>query len=117
MEDFQKLLKLGFLYTFSFLNAIDLVQTIAFLRIGIEGNLFVVHYPYLWFPMKFALAFGFPIGLYQLDLYLMKKEGEDTDFSLRSFVDFVYLIVLLADIFFLFLVLKNMSILGQRLLL
>lgn len=115
MEYFEKLLKLGLLYTFCFLNAIDFVQTLAFLRMGIEGNLFVVSYPYLWFPLKFVLAFGFPIGLYQLDLYLTKKEDEGIISSLRSFVDFIYLIVLLADIFFLFLVLRNMSIPEGRL--
>jgi len=115
MEYFEKLLKLGLLYAFCFLNAIDFVQTLAFLRMGIEGNLFVVYYPYLWFPLKFVLAFGFPIGLYQLDLYLTKKEDEGIISSLRSFVDFTYLIVLLADIFFLFLVLRNMSIQGGHL--
>jgi len=115
MEYFEKLLKLGLLYAFCFLNAIDFVQTLAFLRMGIEGNLFVVYYPYLWFPLKFVLAFGFPMGLYQLDLYLTKKEDEGIISSLRSFVDFTYLIVLLADIFFLFLVLRNMSIQGGHL--
>jgi len=110
MEYFEKLLKLGLLYTFCFLNAIDFVQTLAFLRMGVEGNLFVVYYPYLWFPLKFVLAFGFPIGLYQLDLYLTKREDEGIISSLRSFVNLTYLIVLLADIFFLFLVLRNMSI-------
>ena len=116
MEDFKKLLKLCLLYAFCFLNAIDLVQTLAFLRMGIEGNPFVVYHPYLWFPLKFALAFGLPIGLHQLDLYLMKKEDESIISSLRSLVDFVYLTVLGADIFFLFLVLRNMSVLGGRLL-
>jgi len=110
MEYFEKLLKLGLLYAFCFLNAIDFVQTLAFLRMGIEGNLFIVYYPYLWFPLKFVLAFGFPIGLYKLDLYLKEKEDEGIISSLRSFVDIAYLIVFLADIFFLFLVLRNMSI-------
>jgi len=116
MEYFERLVKLGLLYAFCFLNAIDFVQTISFLRMGIEGNLFAVHYPYVWFPMKFALAFGFPLGLYQIDLYLAKKEDEGIISSLRYFIDFVYLTVLLADVFFLFLVLRNMSILGGRLL-
>jgi len=116
MEYFEKLLKLGVLYTFSFLNAIDLVQTLSFLRMGIEGNSFVVYYPYLWFPLKCVLAFGLPIGVYQLDLYLTQKEDRGIISSLRSFVDLAYLIVLFADIFFFFLVLRNMSILGGRLL-
>jgi len=116
MEYYEKLLKLGILYTFCFLNAIDLVQTLSFLRMGIERNPLAVYYPYLWFPLKFVLAFGLPIGLYQLDLYLTKKENGSIISSLRPFVDLVYLVVLLADIFFLFLVLRNMSILGGRLL-
>jgi len=116
MEYPEKLMKLGLLYTFCFLNAIDLVQTLAFLRMGIEGNPFVVYNPYLWFPMKFALAFGLPIGLFKLDIFLEEREDEGVISSLRPFVEFVYLTVLLADIFFLFLVLRNMSILGWRLL-
>jgi len=116
MEYFEKLLKLGVLYAFCFLNAIDLVQTLSFLRMGIEGNPFVVYYPYLWFPLKFVLAFGLPIGLYQLDLYLTKKENGSVICSIRPFVDLFYLTLLVADIFFLFLVLRNMSILGGRLL-
>jgi len=116
MEYFEKLLKHGILYAFCLLNAIDLAQTVAFLRMGIEGNPFVVYYPHLWFPLKFALAFGLPVGLYKLDLYLTKKEDESIISRLGSFVDLVYLTILLADVFFLFLVLKNTSILGGRLL-
>jgi len=116
MDHLEKMLKLSLLWTFCLLNAIDFVQTIAFLKMGIEGNPFVVFYPYLWFPLKFALAFGFPLGLYQLDLYLAKKEDQGIISSLRSFVDFVYISILLADVFFLFLVLRNMSVLGGRLL-
>jgi len=116
MEPIEKLLKLGILYAFCFLNAIDFVQTLAFLKMGIEGNPLAVEYPYLWFPFKFAFAFGLPIGLYQLDLYLSKKEEEGMTSSVGSFVDFVYLIVLLGDIFFLSIVLRNMSFLGGRLM-
>ena len=116
MVDFEKLIKLALLNAFCFLNAIDFVQTLSFLRMGVEGNLFVVYYPYLWFPLKLVLAFGFPLGLYQLDLYLTKKEDDGIISSLRSFVNLAYLTVLLADIFFLFLVLRNMSVLGGRLL-
>jgi len=116
MEYFEKLLKLGILSTFCFLNAIDFVQTMAFLRMGIEGNPFAVHYPLLWFSFKLALAFGLPIGLYQLDIYLTKKEDEGFVLSLRLFVDLVYLTVLLADLFFLSIILRNMSFLGGRLL-
>jgi len=116
VEYFEKLLKLGLLSTFSLLNAIDLVQTLSFLKMGIEGNPFVVQYPYLWFPLKLALTFGFPIGVFQLDLYLTKKDDEGIVSRLRSLVNLVYLTVVLADVFFLFLVLRNMSILGGRLL-
>jgi len=113
----EKLLKLGILYAFCFLNAIDFVQTLAFLRMGIEGNPVAVHQPYLWFPLKFVLTFGLPAGMYLLDLRLAKKE-EDKGIisSLRSVVDFFYFIVLLADIFFLSVVLRNMSFLGGRLI-
>jgi len=116
MEYLEKLLKLGILSTFCFLNAIDFVQTMAFLKMGIEGNPYAVHYPFQWFSFKLALAFGLPIGLYQLDTYLTKKNDEGFISSLRLFVDLAYLTVLLADLFFLSIVLKNMSFLGGRLL-
>lgn len=116
MGSVEKLFKLGILYAFCFLNAIDLVQTLAFLRMGIEGNRFAVEYPYLWFPLKLALAFGLPIGLYQLDLYLSKKEDEGSTFSIGSLVDLVYLIILFGDIFFFSVVLRNIHFLGGRLI-
>ena len=110
MKRSEKFIKITLLSVFCVLNVIDMIQTLAALRMGIEGNPFVVYFPELWFPLKFVLAFGFPIGLYQLDLYLTRREDESIISSLRLFVDLTYLIVLLADIFFLFLVLRNMSI-------
>jgi len=118
MENFERLLKAGLLYSFCLLNAIDFVQTLTFLERGIEGNLFVVYYPHLWFPLKLAFTFGLPIGLHRLDLYLTKKEeagdrnGATTPF-LRTLVGLTYFMVLVADVFFLTLVLRSMSILGR----
>jgi len=112
METFESVLKRGLLYVFSLLNAIDLVQTMSFLRLGIESNPFVVYYPYLWFPLKFLLAFGLPVGLYQLDVYLEKKEDEGTYNLLKSLVALGYLLILLGDIFYFQIVLRNSRILG-----
>jgi len=117
MESFEKLLKLGVLYTFCLLNAVDLVQTLSFLRMGIEANPLVVSYPHLWFPLKLALTFGLPFGLYHLDLYLTRKEEAEDENGVFSFVKglvgLVYFVVLAADVFFLSLVLRNMSILSR----
>ena len=109
MKKFEVFLKRGLLYVFCLLNAIDMAQTVYFVRVGLESNLFAVYYPYLWFPFKFAFAFLFPIGLMKLDGYLEESEdGEFHDF-LRSLVGLLYFAVLIGDIFFLSLVLRNMS--------
>jgi len=115
MDMFEKLVKTALLYAFCFLNAIDMVQTLAFLRLGIEGNLFVVYYPQLWFVLKFVFTFGLPVGLYRLDVYLEPKEDEGFFSYLKKFVAFVYLIVFFADIYYLSLVMRNISILGRLL--
>jgi len=115
MDVFEKLVKTALLYTFCFLNVIDMAQTVAFLRMGIEGNSFVVYYPHLWFLLKFGIALGLPLGLYRLDVYLDAKEDEGFFSSMEMFVNFLYVIVLFADLFFFSLVLRNMSILGRLL--
>jgi hypothetical protein len=112
MEAFESFIKKGLLYFFCLLNTLDMAQTISFLRVRMESNPYAVNYPYIWFPLKILLAFGLPIGLYQLDIYLDEK-GEEGFFNfLRSLVAFTYLTVLVADIFFLYVVLRNISILG-----
>ena len=113
METFEMFLKKGLLYVFCLLNSIDMVQTLSFLRMGIESNPYAVYYPYLWFPLKFFFTFGFPLGLYQLDVYLDEKEDEAFYDFLKTLVGLIYFMVLVADVFFLSLVLRNMSILGR----
>ena len=113
METFERILKINLLYVFCLLNAIDMAQTLSFLRLGIESNPFAVYYPYIWFPLKFLFTFGLPLGLYQLDVYLDKKEDEGFHNFLKSLVGLTYFMVLIADIFFFSVVLRNMSILGR----
>ena len=113
METFERILKKSLLYVFCLLNAVDIAQTLSFLRMGIESNPFAVYYPYIWFPLKFLFTFGLPLGLYQLDVYLDEKEDEGFYDLLKSLVGLTYLMVLVADAFFLFVVLRNMSILGR----
>lgn len=113
METLEGILKRNLLYIFCLLNAIDMVQTVSFLRMGIESNPYAVYYPHLWFPLKFLVTFGLPIGLYKLDVYLEEKEDEGFYDFLRTFVGLTYLIILIADVFFLYVVLRNISILGR----
>jgi len=113
METFEALLKKGLLYAFCFLNAIDLAQTLTFVRMGIERNPYAAYYPYIWFPLKFLFTFGLPIGIYQLDVYLDKKESNGVHDFLRYLLGFTYFMILVADIFFFSVVLRNMSILGR----
>jgi len=82
---------------------------------GIEENLFAVYYPQLWVLLKFAFTFGLPVGLYLTDVYLETKEGEGSFSYLKKFVAVAYLFIFLADIFYLTLVMKNISILGRLL--
>lgn len=101
------------LYIFCLLNAIDMAQTISFLRMGIESNPYAVYYPYLWFPLKFIFTFGLPLGLYKLDVYLEEKEDEGFYNFLRTLTGLTYFMTLIADIFFLYVVLRNITILGR----
>lgn len=112
MDTFEKLIKSVILFFFCLLNAIDMVQTVAFLRMGIEGNIFVVYYPQLWFVLKFVFAFGLPSGLYYLDAYVQAKEDEGFYTHLGRFIDIMYVIIVFADIFYLQLVMRNTKILG-----
>lgn len=113
MEAFETLLKKSLLFIYCILNIVDMIQTVAFLEMGIESNFLAVHYPQLWFPFKFIFTFGFPIGLYKLDGYLEKKEDEGPYDMLRSLVGLLYLSVLVADVVYLSIVLNNMSIMGR----
>lgn len=113
MHTFEKLLKLISLAVFSFLNALDMVQTAAFLKMGLEGNPLVLNDPQLWFALKFAFTFGMPTGLYVLDVYTEVMEHAAFLRYLRAFIALSYLAIAWADIFFLSLVLRNISILGR----
>jgi len=113
MDTFEKLIKTLVLFAFSLLNAIDMVQTIAFLQMGIEGNILAVSYPQLWFALKATFAFALPIGIYYVDAYLETKEDEGWYSYLDRFVDFVYVIVFFANIYYLQLVVRNTRILGR----
>jgi len=113
MDTFEKLIKAFVLFVFSLLNAIDMVQTMDFLQMGIEGNILAVSYPQLWFALKAAFAFALPITLYYIDAYLETKEDEGLYAYLDRFVDFVYVIVFFANIYYLQLVMKNTRILGR----
>jgi len=113
MDTFEKLIKSVILFVFCLLNAIDMVQTAAFLRMGIEGNIFVLYHPQLWFVLKFAFTFGLPYGLYYLDAYVQAKEDEGFYAHLSRFIDVMYVTMIFADIFYLQLVMKNAKILGR----
>jgi len=118
MDMFEKLVKTTLLSVFCFLNAVDMVQTLAFIRMGIEGNLFVVHYPLLWAVLKASFTFGLPPILYLVDVYLNEKTDEDDEslfWYMKRFITMFYVIIFLADIYFLLLVSKNISILGRLL--
>jgi len=115
MDTFEKLIKTSVLFVFCFLNAIDMVQTMAFLQMGIEGNILAVSYPQLWFALKAAFTFALPMGLYYIDAYLETKEDEGLYAYLDRFVDFVYIMVFFADIYYLQLVMRNTRILGRLL--
>jgi len=115
MDALERIIKTAVLSAFCFLNVIDMVQTLNFLRMGIEGNFFVVYYPQLWFLLKFLFTFGLPVGLYRLDSYLEAREDEGAFAFLNKFVAVVYIIVFFADIFYLSIILRNISILGRLL--
>lgn len=113
MEQTVNVLKVVLLLTFWVLNIIDMVQAVSLLRLGLESNPYVVFYPYLWFPFKFIFTTGFAIGLYKLDTYSGRREDGDFSRFLESVVGLMYVALLLADIFYLFVVLRNMSTLGR----
>jgi hypothetical protein len=106
LEKFQTLFKTSLLVAFSLLNSIDLVQTMFFLRAGVESNSFAVHYPYLWIPLKSVFTFGLPLVLYKLDVYLRGK-ADDSHWFLRALLTVMYFAVLMADLYFLLVILHN----------
>ena len=115
MDTFEKLIKTIALLVFSLLNVIDMVQTMAFLQMGIEGNILAISHPQLWFALKAAFAFALPVGLFYIDAYLETKEDEGLYAYMNRFVDSVYIIVFFANIYYLQLVMKNTRILGRLL--
>ncbi len=116
MESFEKLAKSALLFAFCLLNVIDMIQTTAFLKMGIEGNMFAVHNPLLWSVLKASFAFGLPVGLSLLDNYLENKNGEGLCVLLKQAASALYIIIFLADIFFLFQVSRNTALLGGRII-
>jgi len=113
MEKAKKALKICLLFVFCLLNTIDVIQTISFLETGTESNRFAVNNPYVWFTLKLIFTFGFPAGLYLLDIHLENREDGDFYGFLRSIIALAYLTVLFADIFYLSIILKNMARLGR----
>jgi len=113
VDAFERLVKSALLLAFSVLNVIDMVQTTAFLRMGIEGNLFAVHYPLLWFILKASFAFGLPVGLSLLDNYVDDEDDEGFHPLLKQVASALYVIVFFADIVFLLQVAKNTAVLGR----
>jgi len=98
---------------FSLLNAVDMAQTVYFLRLGIESNPFAVFSPELWFLGKFVFTFLFPAGLYRLDVSLDWEQREGLRDFLRYLVVISYLSVLAATVFFFFVVSRNMTTLRR----
>ncbi|UCD96200.1 MAG: hypothetical protein JSV35_06825 [Candidatus Bathyarchaeota archaeon] len=113
LSKLETLLKTPVLVTFAFLNTIDLLQSITLLRIGIESNPFAVKTPFLWLMVKAAFTFGFPIGLFLLDVILARKEDSELVRFLRSFSTIGYITLIMADAFYLSVVLRNTSRLGR----
>jgi len=112
MKKSEKLIKIALLSAFCVLNVADMLQTLTFLKMGIEGNPLVVYHPQLWFPLKFAFAFGLPLGLYHLDVYLKSRKSEGFLSHLRWFVRLVYISIFFADILYGLLVFRNMPVLS-----
>jgi len=108
MEKLETLFKTSLLVAFSLLNTIDLVQTISFLKAGVESDLFAVEYPYLWIPLKFVLIVGFPLALYKLDVYVRGKT-DDSRWFWRALLTVTYFAVLMADLYFLLVIIHNVS--------
>jgi hypothetical protein len=113
MDAVERLIKSALLLAFSLLNVIDMVQTTAFLRMGIEGNPFAVHYPLLWFAFKASFALGLPVGLSLLDSYLDDKDDEGFYAFLEQVASALYVVIFVADIFFFLQVSKNTAVLGR----
>ena len=105
--------KIGLLSTFFALNFIDMLQTIPLLNAGLESNPFARSYPHIWFPFKFIFTLGFSVGLYWLDVNIEKRDvGRFRDF-IRSLLSLMYILIIVADLFYLSIVLRNMSTLGR----
>jgi len=113
MEEPKTLFKAILLVTFSLLSGIDLVQTIFFLRAGVESDSFAVDYPYLWILLKFVLILGFPLVLIKLDVYVRGKT-DDSRWFLRALLTVTYFAVLMADLYFLLVIIHNVSSVNAR---
>lgn len=113
MKQYLKIIKLALLFMFSLVNAIDAAQTLTFIQMGIEVNIFTMDYPQIWLALKLIFTFGLPIGLYRLDVYLSTKPKEGFLSTLRWFVLLTYASVFLADILYLQLIIRNMTFLGR----
>lgn len=105
--------KICLLSTFFVLNFIDMLQTIPLLGSGLESNPFAREYPYIWFPFKFIFTLGFSVGLYWLDLNLERREVGGFRDYLQPLLGLMYILIIVADFFYLLVVLRNMSVLGR----
>lgn len=113
MEKPKTLFKASLLVTFSLLSGIDLVQTISFLRAGVEADAFAIDYPYAWIFLKFVLILGFPLVVYKLDVY-MRGKTDDSRWFLRALLTVTYFAVLMADLYFLLVIIHNVSSMSAR---
>jgi hypothetical protein len=96
-------------YSIGILNVIEILQTIPFFP-TYEGNPWVTQYPYILFPYKIIIftiivPFFFP--------GIMEKYGEGSDLSARTLTAFLFIMAVVCNVLFLFIVISNtINILG-----
>jgi len=90
-------------YSIGILNVIEILQTIPFLP-SYEANLLFRQYPYILFTYKVVMfviivPFVFP--------RLLEKYGEGPDLSARTLTAFLYIMAVVCNVLFLFIVVWN----------
>ena len=90
-------------YSIGILNVIEILQTIPFFP-PYEANPWVKQCPYVLFPYKVVMfviivPFAFP--------RLMEKYGEGADLSARTLTAFLYIMAVVCNALFLFIVIWN----------
>ncbi len=116
IEMFPKLetfVKMPVLVTFSLLNTIDMLQSVSLLRMGIESNPFAVRMPIFWFILKATFSYVFPVALFLFDINLASRQDTELVRFLKSVSHLIYIMIIMADVFYLSIVLQNMSRLGR----